>query len=91
MATIKEPNDAANPPAMSVNGNIHGPRYDGRSAAPKILSSTKKSRVRTEEIYAPIAMNPGCEQENSPWYPLMTLMLMVNIIEIIVNLTTRAL
>ena len=66
MATAKAPREATNPPTIKAMGNMNGPKMGGRSGGPKTSSWTNAATVKTEVAYAPRAMNPGCEQENSP-------------------------
>ncbi len=51
-------------------------------------ASAKCTIVKIEAVYAPRAIKPGWEQENSPMYPLMTFRLSVMMIEINVSFTT---
>jgi hypothetical protein len=60
----------------------------GSSAGPYMLLFVNNTMVTTEPAYAPSAMKPGWEQENSPMYPLMTLRLKVSITAMSVILTT---
>ena len=57
-----------------------------RKYGPKQVGDKELEAIMEAAIYAPSAMNPGCEQENSPMYPLITFRLTVTIMAINVNL-----
>jgi hypothetical protein len=62
----RAPRAATIPPTINATGNMNGAKAEGRREGPKSLSLTNRTTVKTEAPYAPRAMNPGWEQENSP-------------------------
>ena len=82
------PMAATRPPNIRAIGKKKGPITLGSKAAPKIRSSANNHTVNTEDAYAPNAINPGCEHENSPINPLITFKLKVTKTAIKVNLST---